>query len=399
MNIFFIPSWYPSKNNPIYGTFVKEQIELLAQEKPDWNIGISLWGQGDPDYMLWVKDHLFNIIKLGHAKRRSFEKPLSDNATQYFKPCLTWTRKISQGNIKGLFQTNEHNFNQFRSKVGQIDIIHAQASYPGALIAEYLSQKYNIPYVVTIRMSPFPFKEFLTRHGKLLKLISYPLKNANRLIATSHSLQKTLVEYELSNSSVIHNPVDTKLFQPIVHNSPGIQILAVGRLEFQKGFDLLLQAITKIPEIDLTVRIGGAGSQKHQLKRLSQTLNIDHKVEWLGELSREQVAHEMQHCNFYVLSSRHETFGNVILEALACGKPVVATKCGGPADIITEENGFLCESENVLDLANYIEKMCHNYQDFSSETIRNYILTRFSPKAFSENMERVYSSVISGDSE
>lgn len=393
MNIFYIPSWYPSKNNPIYGTFVKEQIELLANENPDWHLGISLWGQGDPEYMLWARDHLFNVLKLGNAYRKPYQKAKGDNVTEYFQPCLTWTRKITKGNLKGLFKTSEQNFNRFVANVGQVDIIHSQASYPGALIAQYLSEKFSIPFVVTIRMSPFPFREFSQRNGQLKTLIANPLQNANQLIATSRSLRNTLISYGLSNVSVVNNPVDTLLFHPTGTQHKDIRILSIGRLELQKGFDLLLQAVATI-DIPIKIRIGGDGSQQRNLKKLAHSLKIEHKIEWLGRLSREQVAHEMQLCSFYVLSSRHETFGNVLLEAMACGKPMVATNCGGPADIVTTETGILCEAENISELGDAIARMCKEYQNFSCDVIRGYVESEFSAKAFSQKMNQIYKSAI-----
>jgi len=64
MNIFYIPSWYPSYNNPIYGTFIKEQIELLARQHTRWHLATSIWGQGDAQHMLWAKDHFKNLKKI-----------------------------------------------------------------------------------------------------------------------------------------------------------------------------------------------------------------------------------------------------------------------------------------------------------------------------------------------
>jgi hypothetical protein len=88
MKIFYVPSWYPSKNNPIYGTFIKEQINLLGVNNPDWELGISTWGQGDPEYMLWVKDHLFNMLKIGNDGVAPFHKKINDNIELFFSPCL-----------------------------------------------------------------------------------------------------------------------------------------------------------------------------------------------------------------------------------------------------------------------------------------------------------------------
>jgi glycosyltransferase involved in cell wall biosynthesis len=309
---------------------------------------------------------------------------------------LTWTRRIAHGNLKGLIKINEYNFDQFKSKVGSVDIIHAQATYPGALIAKYLSDKYQIPYVVTIRMSPFPFREFLNRDGTLQAWIETPLKGASQLIATSHSLKNTLQSYGLHKVTVVNNPVDTILFQPTNRLTHELQILSVGRLERQKGYDLLIQAIAQVKDtFNGKVRIGGDGSQGDSLHRLAKKLGVEDKFEWLGELTREQVLLEMEQCSFYVLSSRHETFGNVLLEAMACGKAVISTRCGGPLDIVNDQVGILCEPNDAGDLSVAIEKMINKYRDYSPENIRQHVLNNFSPEKFSKAMKKIYQDAIS----
>ncbi|MCP4457997.1 MAG: glycosyltransferase family 4 protein [Cytophagales bacterium] len=101
------------------------------------------------------------------------------------------------------------------------------------------------------------------------------------------------------------------------------------------------------------------------------------KIEWLGELSREQVRDEMWRCSFYVLPSRHETFGSVLLEAMACGKPVVASRCGGPSEIVTDEVGLLCKNEDVEDLADAIKGMTLTKDEFNSNNLLEFVNKKF----------------------
>lgn len=387
MNIFNIPSWYPSDNNPIYGTFVKEQIEMLARHNPDWKLAVSTWGQGNPDHMLWVKDHVKNVSKL--LKSRESISTRQQNIYQYYSPTPTWTRKIKAGNLQELIKVNSVHFDSFQGKVEKVDIIHAQATYPAALIAEELSGKFNVPYVVTIRMSPFPFDEFLD-NGDLKPWIRKPLQNAKALIATSNSLKNRLGEFGFQNVSVIHNPVDTDFFKPKEHpplpSSKGDQsptILTIGRMVPQKGIDILIRAIAELGhEFEGKFRIGGDGEKLSEYQALAQSLNVSNKITWLGELSREQVRDEMQHCSFYVLPSRHETFGNVLLEAMACGKPVVATKCGGPEDIVNSDLGLLVEPENVQSLRDGLKKMNSSALSYSDKRILEQLENKFSIIAF-----------------
>ncbi len=381
MNIFYIPSWYPSKKNPIYGTFVKEQVEMLARLNRDWNLGVSTWGQGDSRFQMKVGDHVKNLPKL--FRSGTYHSDQQSNIFTYSNPRKTWTRKVLDGNLKGLLEANDENFQFFQKQVGRIDVLHAQATYPGALIANYLSGKYDIPYVVSIRMSPFPFAEFQKSDGSLKAWIETPLKEANKLICTSTSLEKRLHEFDLTNTQVIHNPVDTDFFKPIDFLPEQTTILTVGRMVPQKGIDILIRAIKELgDDFQGKFRIGGDGEHLREYQNLAKELGISDKITWLGELSREQVREEMQRCSFYVLPSRHETFGNVLLEAIACGKPVIAMDCGGPRDIVTEEVGVLCEADALTES---LKQMISNYAEFTPTLKED-----FTPDGFQSAMGNLY---------
>ncbi|MEO9871881.1 glycosyltransferase [Ekhidna sp.] len=393
MNIFIIPSWYPSESNPIYGTFNKEQAVLMGQLRPSWNVGVSRWGQGDSSFLIPIRNPL-SIVRL-FAKHQTSQYSIDSNVKEYFSPAFSWTRKWRNGNIEGIFRANEENLNSFIHDHGRPEVISAQATYPAALIAKRLAQKFDLPYTVTIRMSPFPFSEFLTKNGALTSMISQPLNSASRLIATSNSLKDRLSEFDLNNVRIINNPVDIEKFKLAMEeksNATQCKVLTVGRVEDQKGIDLLLKAMSVI-DAKFELRIGGAGSKISYYKKMSNDLGLRDKVKWLGQLSREEVVEEMQGCSFYVLSSRHETFGNVVVEAMSCGKPVVATKCGGPEEIVTAETGYLTDID-ASDLAEKIDMMIQNFQSFDAKIIRRNALSRYAPKIWIKNLEKIFKEII-----
>lgn len=389
MNVFIIPSWYPSTSNPIYGIFNREQAEMMARERPDWSVGVSTWGQGHEPFLLRAKDPMsfFKLFKM----KGSSEHQNGDNLKEYFNGAFTWTQKFRRGNINGIIKANDFNFQRFVSDFGKPDIISAQATYPAGLVAQALSEKYQIPYTITLRMSPFPFPQYVA-DGQIVSHINQPLTKADLLIATSSALKERAESFGLDSVQTLNNPVDTTFFQQITNERSDVTTaLSIGRMEDQKGIDLLLKALVDVPALQL--RIGGDGSKKREYQQLAKKLGLDNRVTWLNELSREQVRNEMQTCSFYVLPSRHETFGNVILEAMACAKPVVATKCGGPNDLVTPDVGYLCEIE-VNDLAKKIDKMTLGFDSFNPETIRKHIEENHSPKVWIQKLENVFKSVV-----
>jgi len=118
-------------------------------------------------------------------------------------------------------------------------------------------------------------------------------------------------------------------------------------------------------------------------------------VSWLGSLNRDQSLQEFQNCDAFVLASRHESMGIVFAEAMACGKPVICTKCGGPEFIIDHNTGFLVNPENELELVEAMIKMIDNYRNFSSEAIRNSFENKFSVPKVADQIMEVYKQAIS----
>ena len=105
-----------------------------------------------------------------------------------------------------------------------------------------------------------------------------------------------------------------------------------------------------------------------------------------------EVRDELHRCDALVLSSRHETFGNVVVESLACGKPVVATRCGGPEDIISDSCGILVANEDVAALASGVRLM--SQADWDPLRIRQHALDYFSPQRWSTSLHALYKDVI-----
>lgn len=387
MNIFCIPSWYPSKLNPIHGTFVKEQLELMARENPNMTIGVSLWGQGQDPFLIYSSQPIrsFNKLLGKHTPSSYVENEIST----YFSPAFTWTRKILNGNLKGIIEANRLNLERFIAEHGKPDVIHAQASYPAAWVSNYLKKKYKIPYIVTLRMSPFPFSQFI-RKGQLDASLYNMLHEAATLIATSHSLATRVNGLGLSNCEVVNNPVDMTFFKRSTRKrKAGKRLLTVGRLEDQKGYDLLIKAMASLP-LAIKLDIIGDGSLRYKLGDQIKQLGLEDRVVLLGEKSRKEVSLAMSNADGYILSSRHETFGNVLLEAMASGLPMIATRCGGPEEIVSSNVGLLCDVSSVEALVEGVNLFFR--KEWDSRLIRKEAEKRFSPSTFTERMKIVYES-------
>lgn len=171
------------------------------------------------------------------------------------------------------------------------------------------------------------------------------LREADGVTACSGWLLGKAIELEPSvaaKGQVIHNGVDLARFQEsATYSHPRPYILAYGRLTYDKGYDLLLDAFAQVvvnnPSIDLIVT--GNGEEEAHLRQQAASLGIGERVSFWGRATPDEIAQLLNGCLFAVVPSRRETFGIVALEALAAGKPVLATRVGGLPEVLGEGDG------------------------------------------------------------
>ena len=397
MNLFVIPSWYPSADNKLAGLFIKEQTLVLA-DKHQINIGISCWGQNDNDYLLWSGDHLKNIPKLLNASGKKFKRiKLRDNCVEYHTSAFTWTRKILNGNINKIVKSNKENLNHFRNEFGNIDVIIAHMGYPGGYIANQLSAEFGIPYVIIENMSPFPFDIFITPHKTLVKPLIRAYQGASLNIAVSNHQKFSMQRFGIKNLDILPNFIRDEAFYPDAKKRSGdyIKLLFIGRLEHQKGVDVLLQSmkLLDLKNNKMSLTIVGNGSLEKQLKSLTDSLEISEHIHWMGLKLEDDIPEIIRAHDIFILPSRHESFGIVCLEAMASGLPCVVTKCGGPEDIITNEVGILVDKENPKMLSQAIQKLADTLPVFEKEKIRNYYEEHFSSKKITQQLIQSCNSI------
>jgi glycosyltransferase involved in cell wall biosynthesis len=176
-------------------------------------------------------------------------------------------------------------------------------------------------------------------------------------------------------------------------NNLNIGILG-GMGNFRKGVDILIKAVSMLKDMDLKVHIGGDGTYLNMFRDMAKELDVDRKCIFYGEIKPESVQDFYSKLDFYVLPSRDETFGVVVIEAMACGLPVIATRCGGPEEIITRETGILIEKENPPELARAIRSLAVNLDSYNRKAIRNYVLEKYSKDRFTESLSEVYQELL-----
>jgi glycosyltransferase involved in cell wall biosynthesis len=181
-----------------------------------------------------------------------------------------------------------------------------------------------------------------SKHSATARRLQSILREADAVTACSRHLldQAVQVEPSIANKGhVIHNGIDPKRFidrSSYVHPRP--YAFAFGRLTYKKGFDMLLDAFAQAKSVaqEIDLIIAGEGEEHKALELRAQQLGLRSRVHFPGRATETEVIRLLNGSLFVVVPSRCEPFGIVALEALAAGKPVLATKTGGLAEFLTE---------------------------------------------------------------
>ena len=237
-------------------------------------------------------------------------------------------------------------------------------TYALPLFREILSQPYrhvvesHVCYYQLLLQKKFTHISWLDR--KIARHLLEMLKRCEKVVVLTHKDAACWKGYD--NIEVIHNVV-TNYPEKItdVADRPK-RIIAVGRLQAQKGFDLLIQSWQLIaarhPDWQLVVY--GHGGDLQKLQQQLEKAGLTSSMTFAG--ATDNIYKEYQNSAFYVMSSRYEGWGLVLVEAMSCGLPCVSFDCPyGPSDIIRDgEDGFLVENGNIQQLAEKMELLINN---------------------------------------
>ncbi|SNX52921.1 glycosyltransferase [Thermoanaerobacterium sp. RBIITD] len=386
-HILQIPYFYPQNEKPLWGIFFKEQFNALSRE----NIKVGI---------IYPENRSIRELNLKKLKDNHFQIKLYDEDGVYIYRKHGWNiipHKFTLGIYIWINEAVKLGI-KYIKKFGKPDIIHAHNACYAGYAAKILSDKFYIPYVITEHSSG----HFLNNIKLIDKLFLRGIYNNSKInITVSNELKKLLCQkYSLSSDKfmVIPNMVDTDFFtvKPKIIDDNFFSFLTICNLVPIKNVDILIKAFYKAfkDNKNVMLKIGGIGSEYEKLKKIVIENNIEDKVKFLGILTREKVKEEMQKSNVFVLASKYETFGVVLIEALATGTPVIATKCGGPNDIVKDGVGVLVKPNDINELIKALKYIYKNYQTYDSYKIRNYCYNNFGQKITIKTVIDLYSKAI-----
>ena len=379
MHIMFIPSWYSNVRNKVHGSFFKEQASELQKAGVKVTVAYN---------EVWP---LTMIGKIHEEKGLNYN--IEDGLKTYRYKNYNYIPKNALM-FKVFNKRMEKLYKEIVKKEGPIDIIHAQSSLWGGISAAYISEKYNIPLVITehssVERGPYVKNSYIP-------FIRDSYKKAKKVITVGNGLKNEIQALSGRNDiEVIGNLVDLSKFtiKKRIQNEKFI-FFSLAFLEGEKGFDTLIKAFAKkFKDKEAMLYIGGDGSQRAWLEALAQENGVKKQIIFLGALSRDDVAKWMNKCDCFVLPSRYETFGVVYIEALASGRPVIGALNGGAEDIINNLNGYLVPIDDIDKLAEKMLELYKKIDSYNEEEIRSDCLKRFSPEVIVNKIISVYKEVL-----
>lgn len=386
MHILILPSWYPKYPGDIGGSFFREQA--LALKKHGCKVGVVV-----------VQLRSLRNFKSIFSGSYKVEFENDCGVATYRQHGINWFPKLRMLQSKVWAHIGCKLVERYIAEQGKPDIIHVHSMLNAGIVAHHIMQRCGIPYVVTEHSTAFA-RNLLSPCQ--LQVASKIASQAQRCFAVSSPFADLLNEglgASKNRWEVIPNIVHDNFFakQLSTKDSDPFVFIDVCLLTFKKRVDLLIQAFAKSFKGNNTVHlhVGGDGETRPALERLAKKLGVADQVRFLGMLNREQVVHEVSAADAFVLSSQHETFGVVLIEALALGKPVIATRCGGPEDIVTEKDGLLVPVDDVDALSTAMQKLYANRASYHAESLRQSCRERFSEAAVSKRLLKVYAEVLS----
>ena len=285
----------------------------------------------------------------------------------------------------------------YKKRFGKPDIIHAHNVQFAGFIAQAIRDFDAVPYILTEHSSLF-------RTQAVASEWLSPTKEAYRCASVKTAVSRALanaIEKQIGvrDIDVLPNVVDSVLIDSPLENhsagNPDFVFLNIASLDANKDHASLIEAFAmRFKGKRVSLRVGGTGPLAGYLKRFARRLGVERQVAFMGHLDRPKVMREMQNADCFVLSSRQETFGVVLIEALACGTPLIATRCGGPEDVVNENNGFLVPPMDAAALGEAMAQMTQVKGRYRAETLRGECRARFGKGAFVSRATRIYENAL-----
>jgi len=281
------------------------------------------------------------------------------------------------------------------------DLIHAHFIYPDGVVASRLGRELGVPVMTSEHAFWTPWLVDKRRVGAQ---VDAALPGIHLVTTVSEFLRRDVEGYMHGRAAtaVLPNVVDDLVFTPAPRTRDPDELLYVGLIRKFKRVDVLLRAVAEarrtLPRLHLRLLSANAyrayGADRREMRALISSLGLHGAVRVENGAAPAAVAEAMRRCAFVVVSStRRETFCSVAAEALACGTPLVLTRCGGPEEFVTPQDGIMVREDDPAALAEGIIRAREQRETFDAEGLRSRIVRRFGRAAWCQQAMAIYERV------
>jgi len=281
------------------------------------------------------------------------------------------------------------------------DACHYYFGLPTGLLSCVPGAHRASPYVISLRGSDVPgySPELRQIHRFMLPITRRIWCGAHRVIANSQDLRRLAAASipGLRVDVILNGAAIPKTLPVAAWPSPGGRILTVSRLIERKGVDTLIRALARSRDRMLHLDIAGDGPEGGALRELAHSVGVADRVRFHGFVDRAQLASLYANADVFALVSRAESCSMAILEAMAAGLPIVATKAGGNVELIRHSvNGFLVEPENIDALESALSALAADPQQRLHFGARNRALIeqRYGWRSVAQQYEAVFREIV-----
>lgn len=379
MHILILPSWYfRADSNEITGRMFHQFAHAMRKEGFDARIFYA---------ELNLKS---TFIKKTH---HSIESDVPTwRVNKWYPP------KINSVFIRAWISRYAELIHDYIRKEGRPDIIHAQ-SYLAGSVAAVLKKKTGIPFIITERLSNFITGRISKRYEPFIR---DTFQDADGMTSVSPGLREYLQQYTSNNIEVVPNFYDPNVFynDPTTSKNAQFTWVTVGEPAHIKGLDILLQAYSefrkKMPAQKMKLIMIDEVAEKESLMKSIARLGFSDEIVWTGLITQKEIAEILRRSHAFISASRFESFGKAIVEAQACGLPVIATRTDGANFIMSSPSqGILIRINDVEEMTEAMEHVYNDYKRYDGEIITHTAASRFSEKVVVEKWKEIYNRIAS----
>ncbi|MFM9027135.1 MAG: glycosyltransferase [Bacteroidota bacterium] len=377
LKVVLLAKWYPDRKDPQLGVFIQKHARCIAE-----TCDVTVFHARSDDALTAGKIESEVCISGGVIEHLWYYGPYKGILSPFngllYLQCWTRFKRV------------------VRLSSEKPDLLHAYIMLRTGLLARFEANRLNIPYVVSEQWSGYATGKFGNKPLWWRVVWRGVLKKAAGISAVSSFLKEKMELYcKRLDIEVFYNVIESVSSNATSRTIDKPYILVVADLVDEiKNISGVIKAYATVKPY-MQLRIIGGGKDLYKLEKLCKELGLENdQVVFEGMQPNKVVYTRLYDCAFLVMNSRFETFSSVCAEALSCGKPVIATRCGGPQEFIGKEHGILIDPDNRQQLENALEKMSTEFPKYDPMELNRYAMSKFGKSSIGLSYRKWYMALL-----